>query len=1210
VQVNLPTGGTGTYTYKINNGAAQPLSAGTLNLPAQNTKGDFNLEVFQGTKKVGKLKLVVFEQKEINVVVVPLVSSTPTKTELETALNKTLGEANLKFNVTLAPQWNNNTFTNSKTVQLPEEVGLMNKYSEEMKTLRNTYFEDSTALIEENAFYLFVVPDFSDNATDGYMVRGKSLGFVAANANLQTYVHELGHGVGALKHSWQDNGPAQGMTSNLMDYSEDATNLIKAQWKQIRSWNLMPSMWDEAEDGEGAGGNVHYYEVKIRYTSEQKEQIVSRTYLGRYQWIKQGTIGSETSTKGTYTTGVNKFLKEVNGTWTPYRYEHFGKVFYMDEITDNEGARLRYSTTYYNKDYLRRELGGEEEAPNGIYQGVSMYLEGQTAPYSREIRNYELKPVIDHYRSGNQYKQIIYFNDLELSNQFREKYQLMQSGGMTYGDLVLWLESHPRKHTDTRWNLSAKQNAVNHLKSYTNDFDRGPVYNQYFSSWTTPYLRPFEYHENTNQTYVKGIIAYVLKVNGSAWIRESIEIEPSGYYKSGAGENAIHAQYGASNCSHSLTSETAQVNGLLQVLNNQDKSAKDLADYINSKDFCFLYGLNITDRKKVLLKIISDDGSWIRSNRNILNEVILTARQDDEKAILDYLIANNSYLLKQLTTQLSEYFDFANNNDLTALFRVAKTISLDLIKYKSSYPNTKDAWEFSYSVPAQTEPLTNLSLPSSSYTLPFPKIAFPIVIGGNAGSEIELGAVNGLSVEYGEQAGIKLKLQSGHTPYPLELGEDGKIHVNQNYKVVEYFDGLYFKPQGSTTTEEDIAIYEVTAPYDLQPYDYVDVIIGANYGAAGYNQGDIIQVPLITALLIQQAIENNKFNQQMRVAIDIVEVTAGVVAAVSAIPTGGASVASYVAIVAGLKGAVDLAIVSHQNTLPTAQYNADFYKSWEKISLAVDVATGLYALPGLAKGVVKIGSKTIHHGRALVMAMSMRRAVRLTKLSNNATDIYDLERARAISRSFRQKSLINGFEVYVNGAGDVVRGINKSDFIATVGDFANGAKAGLADEAWTLWKNQDWNGLEEMFRINNINFDASIQNVWPPMYGFKSITSMKTGSELDDLIFDRFQKESSLGGGYASPVPTNNSVYSLPSRALGVNYDDLIDLGQDYYYFKFKIVNPPSDLTFKYGEAAPWFNEIGGAIQIKSSKGFQNLTNHIEIVEKWKFSNGQWTKIL
>jgi hypothetical protein len=29
-----------------------------------------------------------------------------------------------------------------------------------------------------------------------------------------------------------------------------------------------------------------------------------------------------------------------------------------------------------------------------------------------------------------------------------------------------------------------------------------------------------------------------------------------------------------------------------------------------------------------------------------------------------------------------------------------------------------------------------------------------------------------------------------------------------------------------------------------------------------------------------------------------------------------------------------------------------------------------------------------------------------------------LERARAISRSFRQKSLINGFEVYVNGAGD------------------------------------------------------------------------------------------------------------------------------------------------------------------------------------------------
>jgi hypothetical protein len=128
------------------------------------------------------------------------------------------------------------------------------------------------------------------------------------------------------------------------------------------------------------------------------------------------------------------------------------------------------------------------------------------------------------------------------------------------------------------------------------------------------------------------------------------------------------------------------------------------------------------------------------------------------------------------------------------------------------------------------------------------------------------------------------------------------------------------------------------------------------------------------------------------------------------------------------------------------------------------------------------------------------------------------------------------------------------------------------------------------------------------MSGFSSITESQNGYQLNNKVFDRFQKQNSLGGGYASPVP-NNSVYSLPSRALGVNYDDLIELGQDYYYFKFKIINAPSELKFTYGEAAPWFGEMGGAIQIKSSQGFHNLTSNIVIIEKWHFSNGVWTQI-
>jgi hypothetical protein len=215
------------------------------------------------------------------------------------------------------------------------------------------------------------------------------------------------------------------------------------------------------------------------------------------------------------------------------------------------------------------------------------------------------------------------------------------------------------------------------------------------------------------------------------------------------------------------------------------------------------------------------------------------------------------------------------------------------------------------------------------------------------------------------------------------------------------------------------------------------------------------------------------------------------------------------------------------------------------------------------------------------------------------------------SKQFVSEGYINFVKGIVSNADNensLVRGVAKTDFLNSVTDFQNGANVNVANQAWELWKNENWTGLENLFRNHQINFDASIQDVWPPFFGFRNISKTETGSVLNNKLFDRFQKQPSLGGGYASPVP-ENSVYSLQARALGVNYDDLIDLGQEYYYFKFRIVDSPANLEFTYGDAAPWFSEIGGATQIKSSIGFHNLGSNIEIVEKWKFNNGTWTQI-
>ena len=163
----------------------------------------------------------------------------------------------------------------------------------------------------------------------------------------------------------------------------------------------------------------------------------------------------------------------------------------------------------------------------------------------------------------------------------------------------------------------------------------------------------------------------------------------------------------------------------------------------------------------------------------------------------------------------------------------------------------------------------------------------------------------------------------------------------------------------------------------------------------------------------------------------------------------------------------------------------------------------------------------------------------------------------------------------------------------------------MANLSYKLWGEDKWDELYQLFKDNKINYDDGIKDVWPPFYGFKNLGQKEFGPNLNGKIFDRFQKNESLGGGYASPVPSN-STYTLQARALGVNYDDLEDLGQSYYYIKFKIKNASPDLELQYGKAAPWFEELGGATQIKSSKGFHQIPNELEILEKWKFENGQW----
>ncbi|PBQ32470.1 hypothetical protein CNR22_12040 [Sphingobacteriaceae bacterium] len=130
---------------------------------------------------------------------------------------------------------------------------------------------------------------------------------------------------------------------------------------------------------------------------------------------------------------------------------------------------------------------------------------------------------------------------------------------------------------------------------------------------------------------------------------------------------------------------------------------------------------------------------------------------------------------------------------------------------------------------------------------------------------------------------------------------------------------------------------------------------------------------------------------------------------------------------------------------------------------------------------------------------------------------------------------------------------------------------------------------------------------YPPCEGVWGVSEVR--APLQDEIVDRFQIQSDLGGSYASPLAISETAYTLESRALMENYQKISESGGNYYYFKFKIKSTQEPLLLEYGEAIPWFDKYGGAIQIKTSIPFHRLSEDLEVLEKWKYSNSAWSKL-
>lgn len=310
----------------------------SLTIPSFQSSGNYEIHVFANNQKVGQLNVVVYSEKQKEVIVVPLVANlSVTESDIKTKLDETLGEANINVTVTLAPQWNDTTFTETTVIGLPNETGLLTKYSDDMRDLRDAYF-DQNPDAPKDVYYLFLINEFDDASEVGYMVRGRGMGFIKATQSdvLNTIAHELGHGIGALEHTWKHNGPEQDSTTNLMDYGTVSGNLIKEQWKELRDLDVFPSLWDSAEDASLSGDIVYYYKVKLNSSN----QVISRQF-----WQKKHYV---------------RLCKDSNldGDWdSPYLYDdEINKVTSVHYIFNESGKLInsyRYkNVTYYNFNWV------------------------------------------------------------------------------------------------------------------------------------------------------------------------------------------------------------------------------------------------------------------------------------------------------------------------------------------------------------------------------------------------------------------------------------------------------------------------------------------------------------------------------------------------------------------------------------------------------------------------------------------------------------------------------------------------------------------------------------------------------------------------------------------------------------------------------------------------------------------------------------------
>lgn len=364
---------------------------------------------------------------------------------------------------------------------------------------------------------------------------------------------------------------------------------------------------------------------------------------------------------------------------------------------------------------------------------------------------------------------------------------------------------------------------------------------------------------------------------------------------------------------------------------------------------------------------------------------------------------------------------------------------------------------------------------------------------------------------------------------------------------------------------------------------------------SGYKEGDVVIIPAIFLKYGLDKIEDRAKEKSTLLALNTVTIATGMPVILQ-----GATLAKRVWAAAEVAGALGDIAVNNQyieNKYPELKQTINAYNGVMGLIAVKNLVTskGAKNLYNAAHSTVKTAFQNRNEFKSIIVAKYLDWKTLTTNLDN----LSDAERKLIAEQEKVWKAL-----GIVDKLSDVIyRNIKYEDFIKTFKATDEQYK-----EAYRLWGEEKWTELYQYFKNNNINYDAGISNVWPPFYGSKNVQKIEIASQLKGKVFDRFQEgkyADGLGGSFASPVLNSSEgvedlIFTYDSRALANQ------IKEGTYYYKFRIKDDVPSLIFEYGEAIPWFNLQGTADQIKSSLKFNDILDHLEIIEKLKFENGKW----